>query len=154
MSWLKGMLENSSTSTSNGTYGVVGATTPSTLPYTSPTTNIVGPTPTTVPNGGYYSGSGGGNISTTTYPYVTTGTGGLQNNYGNNIHISGTNPTLATDKVKINLNELGELISVIKERLLIITPNFEKMEKYQALKKAYDHYKLLESMLGDEGDKK
>jgi hypothetical protein len=142
MSWLKGMFGNSSsTSTSststNGTYGVVG------------------PTTSTVPNSGYFGGGGGiGQISTpaTGYPYITTGTGGFSN-YGT-IHINGTNPTLSTDKVKIDLNELGELISTLKERLLIITPNFEKMEKYQALKKAYDHYKLIESMLGDENDNK
>jgi len=129
MTWLKGMFGNSSsTSTSststNGTYGVVTSTT------------------STVPN------SGG--LSTAPYPYITTGTGGLSNH--GTVHISGTNPTLSTDKVKIDLNELGELIKVLKERFLIITPDFEKMEKYQALKKAYDHYKLIESMLGEESD--
>jgi hypothetical protein len=131
MTWLKGMFGNSSsTSTSststNGTYGVVTTT-------------------STVPNGG-----GIGQLSSAPYPYITTGTGGLSN-YGT-VHISGTNPTIATDKVKIDLNELGELINVLKERFLVITPNFEKMEKYQALKKAYDHYKLIESMLGEESD--
>ena len=132
MTWLKGMFGNSgSTSTSstsaNGTYGVVTSTT------------------STVPSGG-----GIGQLSSAPYPYITTGTGGLSN-YGT-VHISGTNPTIATDKVKIDLNELGELIKVLKERFLIITPDFEKHEKYQALKKAYDHYKLIESMLGEESD--
>jgi len=143
MSWLGDMLSNklsSSTSTSStttvtgGTYGVVGST-------------------TSTSNSGYFGGNGGiGQLSSAPYPYITTGSGGLSNN--GTIHISGTNPTLATDNVKIDLNELGELISILKERFLIITPNFEKMEKYQALKKAYDHYKLIESMLGDENDNK
>jgi hypothetical protein len=139
MTWLKGMFGNSSststTGTTGGTYGVVNGT-------------------TAVPNGGYYSGSGGGigQISTTTYPYVTTGTGGLSN-YGT-IHLSGVHPRITTDKSIIDLDELGELISILKERFLIITPDLEKHEKYQALKKAYDHYKLIESMLGDESDNK
>lgn len=64
-----------------------------------------------------------------------------------NIKITGNDPTLSTDKHNINLNELAEIIIIIRERLLIIVPAFEKHEKYTALKKAYDHYKLLESMI-------
>ena len=41
-------------------------------------------------------------------------------------------------------------MKTLRERLLIIIPNFEKHEKYEALKKAYDHYKLIESMLGED----
>jgi len=140
MSWLGNMLSNklssSTSTTSTSTNGTVG-----------------GATVSTVSNGGYFGGNGGiGQLSSSSYPYITTSSGGLSNH--GTIHISGTNPTLATDKVKIDINDLGELISTIKERLLIITPNFEKMEKYQALKKAYDHYKLIESMLGDDDDNK
>lgn len=164
MSWLKNVFTGtqSSTSTSTtstaagGTYAGVGQTTPSTLPYTSPTYH----TGTTVTNGGYVSGPiGVASPSLTTGIYnpnstfTTINTGGMPQ-YGT-IHISGANPSIATDKVKIDLNELGELISVMKERLLIITPNFEKHEKYAALKKAYDNYKLIEAMVsGDENDNK
>jgi len=156
-----------STSTGGGTFAGVGQTTPSTLPYTTPTTHIG----TTVPNGGYASGpttgiTGGGtgtyipNISTTGIGIASPATTGVYNpntystintmpGYGT-VHISGPTPSISTDKVKIDLNELGELINVLKERFLIITPNFEKHEKYAALKKAYDHYKLLEAMLSGE----
>lgn len=150
MSWLGNLFTGnpSSTSTSTGTYAGVGQTTPSTLPYTIPTTHIVGPTPNSV--------GVAGPVTTSTYnpnQTFTINTGGLPN-YGT-VHISGPNPSISTDKGKIDLNELSELITVLKERFLIITPNFEKHENYAALKKAYDHYKLLEAMLsGDENDNK
>ena len=138
MSWLGDMLSNKLSISATGSTGDSGGV------Y-----RIVGPTPTTVPNGGYAPG-----VSTTTYPYITTGTGGLQNSYSN-VHISGIHPRITTDKSIIDLDELSEFIKVMKERLLIITPDFEKHEKYAALKKAYDNYKLIESMLsGDNNDNK
>ena len=159
MSWLDFFIgsqasstSTSTTSTSTGTYAGVGQTTPSTLPYTTPTYH-------TGTTGGYVTGPigvVGPSLTTNTYnpnQTFTINTGGLPN-YGT-VHISGPNPSISTDKGKIDLNELSELITVLKERFLIITPNFEKHEKYAALKKAYDHYKLLEAMLsGDENDNK
>ena len=86
--------------------------------------------------------------------YLTSGTGisGTQwsNNINANIKITGNNPTLSTEKNDINLDELADLIKILKERLLIIVPDFEKHEKYSALKKAYDHYKLIEAMIQEE----
>ena len=38
----------------------------------------------------------------------------------------------------------------MKERLLILVPNFEKHEKYAALKKAYNHYKMIEALIQEE----
>lgn len=158
MSWLGNLFTgnntttDSTTSVTGGTFAGVGQTTPSTLPYTTPTTHttgyVSGPTGITgVGTGSYYpSGMGVYNPHQTT----TISTGGYNTYNPGTIHISGTNPSLATDKGKIDLNELIQLIDVLKERLLILTPNFEKMEKYAALKKAYDHYKLMESMIGDE----
>lgn len=163
MSWLGNLFtgnnasSTSANATSTGTYAGVGQTTPSTLPYTSPTYHTPG-TPVTA--GGYVSGGGAGTYIPTgggigvynPNQTVTINTSGMPNG---TIHISGQNPTLSTDKTKIDLNELGELINVLKERFLIITPNFEKHEKYAALKKAYDHYKLLEAMLsGEDNDNK
>jgi hypothetical protein len=140
MSWLGDMLSNKLSNTST-----TGATGDSGGVY-----RIVGPTPTTVPNGGYAPG-----VSTTTYPYITTGTNTYISGVGQStVHISGIHPRITTDKSIIDLDELSEFIKVMKERLLIITPNFEKHEKYAALKKAYDHYKLIESMIGDESDNK
>ena len=47
---------------------------------------------------------------------------------------------------------LKESIKSINERLAILTPDLEKLEKYASLKQAYDHYKMLEALIGnDEG---
>jgi hypothetical protein len=53
---------------------------------------------------------------------------------------------IKTKKNEINLDELANVVETLKERLLILTPNFEKMEKYPSLKEAYDHYKLIEAL--------
>lgn len=70
------------------------------------------------------------------------------------IYVNGEDPSLKTEKVSINLNELGEMMKIMRERLLIIIPDFEKHEKYEALKKAYDHYKLIEAMVMGKEDGK
>lgn len=74
-------------------------------------------------------------------------------NYNNaTISITGPNPTISTDKNEINLDEVAETMKIVRERLLIIVPEFEKHEKYEALKKAYDHYKLIEAMIRNNKD--
>lgn len=88
-------------------------------------------------------------------PSITTATtpSYLNSTYSNtsipntSIHVNGSNPILSTDKSKINLDELAGMMEIMRERLLIIVPDFEKHEKYEALKKAYDHYKLIEAMV-------
>ena len=115
--------------------------TPSTVTITAPSTSYA---PSTMTVGGGGSGTG--------YVYTSTGTGPVFSNpnHHTNISISGPSPTISTDKNKINLDELADTISVLRERLLILIPNFEKHEKYQALKKAYDHYKMIEALIQEE----
>jgi hypothetical protein len=117
------------------------------------------------------SGGGGGsgvytttasNTSTITIPaqgggssgsYYTSGTTGpmwTNITQNANVRITGNNPTITTDKNSINLDEVADLVKILKERLLVIIPDFEKHEKYAALKKAYDHYKLIEAMVQEE----
>lgn len=45
---------------------------------------------------------------------------------------------------------LGKLLETIEDRLAILTPDPAKLEKYEALKKAYEHYKLLEKLIGED----
>lgn len=106
-------------------------------------------------------GAGGstyyGTVSSVTGPLTGNGLYNFTNthpNYHANIHIAGTNPILSTDKGAIDLNELAEMMKIMRERLLILVPNFEKHEKYEALKKAYDQYKLIEAMVMEENDGK
>jgi hypothetical protein len=108
----------------------------------------------TINTGGFYgSGGGGGGGSG-----MVLGSGvGWAN--ANNLSGSGLSTTvlsimaegdgdaiIKTKKNKINLDEMATLMETLKERLLILTPNFEKMEQYPALKEAYEHYKLIEAL--------
>lgn len=63
--------------------------------------------------------------------------------------LSGSRPRIVTDRNTIDLDDLAETLKVLKERLLILAPDFEKMEKYPALRSAYDNYKAIEAMLRD-----
>lgn len=43
--------------------------------------------------------------------------------------------------------KVAETLECIMARLAILEPDFDKMEKYPALKEAYDNYKIIEGML-------
>ena len=43
--------------------------------------------------------------------------------------------------------KVAETLECIMDRLAILEPDFDKMEKYPALKEAYDNYKIIEGML-------
>ena len=60
---------------------------------------------------------------------------------------------IKTHKNKINLDELAESVAILKQRLLILTPNFELHEKYPVLKDLYEQYKVVEAMLKEEDNK-
>lgn len=110
-----------------------------------------------------------GNITLTgsSYPYssssvlVTGGTG-----YGgaytlNTASTNGTWSTMASGaspslqvqgdaefkgNVTINGQNLAETLRGIQDRLAILVPDPKLLDKYEALKQAYDHYKLLEAL--------
>ena len=53
--------------------------------------------------------------------------------------------------IKWKGRSLGKLLETIEDRLAILTePTPEKLAKFAALKKAYDNYKLLERLIGDD----
>jgi len=43
--------------------------------------------------------------------------------------------------------DLGDFVKTMKERMLILQPNFEAHEKYPALKDLYDQYKMMEKLM-------
>jgi len=49
-------------------------------------------------------------------------------------------------KVMINKQDLGEFMETISKRLAILVPDPEKLEHFEPLKKAYNHYKMLEKL--------
>lgn len=53
--------------------------------------------------------------------------------------------------VKIQGHSILYLLKKIEDRLAVLQePDPEKLEKFAALKKAYDHYKTLERLIGEE----
>lgn len=60
---------------------------------------------------------------------------------------------IKTKKNMINLDEMAEMMAMLKDRLLILTPNFELHEKYPVLKDLYEQYKVVEAMLKEEDNK-
>ena len=68
-----------------------------------------------------------------------------------NVHIntSGIEMASGTD-IKIDGKSLKDFISKMEDRLAILVPDPAKLEKFEALKKAYEHYKTMESLCFDE----
>jgi hypothetical protein len=60
---------------------------------------------------------------------------------------------IKTKKNTINLDEMARMMDTLKERMLILTPAFEKHEQYPALKEAYEHYKLIEALCREDSTK-
>ena len=84
-------------------------------------------------------------IDTTAIYSVTTGS---IISYSFDKNLINTNLVVNGD---INLNGVSmlSLLENIQTRLNILVPDPAKLEKYQALKDAYEHYKLMENLLKD-----
>jgi len=110
-------------------------------------------------NVGQYQGQG-----VTINSGTTLGSGATNGSY---IYSNGSNPVWTTNttagfntispsmEVKgdliVNGKNIGNILDKIQDRLAILDePSPEKLEKHAALKKAYDHYKLLEKLIGED----
>jgi hypothetical protein len=124
-------------------------------------------------------------MANTSYVYTTTSTNwpsygnitvGAQGTSGSSLYSTGSSYNWGTVTASNTANSglqvsgdadiKGDLtvqgISIVKtlekinERLAILVPDPAKLEKYAALKKAYDHYKVMESLITelDTKDKK
>lgn len=107
-----------------------------------------------------YTGSNDSMIYTTTGTSyantITAGMGGFNGTYT----ISGvdySNPGLKVTgdadfegDVTIKGKSLVKTLEAIEQRLAILSPDPAKLEKYAALREAYEHYKMLEGLIGDE----
>jgi hypothetical protein len=77
-------------------------------------------------------------------PFYVSSSSPYSNVYGSDITIQYNNETI----------HVGKTLKMLMDRLCVIEPNFKLMEKYPALKEAYDNYKLLEALLANEDDTK
>jgi len=111
------------------------------------TVGYTGSTGTTIGSGSVYS------INNCHTPTWTTGT-----NYQFNSGIAPNTVSINTDGITmqtgtdINLGgkSLKDFMAKMEERLAILVPDPKKLEKFEALKKAYEHYKTMESLCFDE----
>jgi hypothetical protein len=97
---------------------------------------------TTITNGGYTIGAAGSSGQ-----FYTTGTNGHNWNNPPTVNITGTGIDMAagTD-ISIDGKSLKNFMTKMEERLAILVPDPAKLERFEALKKAYEHYKLMESL--------
>jgi hypothetical protein len=67
------------------------------------------------------------------------------------VHINNTGIDMAAGAdIKIDGKSLKEFMTKMEQRLAILIPDPAKLEKFAALKKAYEHYKTMESLCFDE----
>ena len=96
---------------------------------------------------GPYSNHNIGAVGSTGGPYITTTNntwGGYSNQSAGGLKVAGE--AVFEGKVMINGRNISEFMETISKRLAILVPDPEKLEHFEALKKAYDHYKLLEAL--------
>jgi hypothetical protein len=62
-----------------------------------------------------------------------------------NINSDGIDMAAGTD-ITVGGKSLKQFMDKMEERLAILVPNPKKLEQFEALKKAYEHYKLMESL--------
>jgi hypothetical protein len=63
---------------------------------------------------------------------------------GSNLKVSGD--AEVDGDIKIKGKSLGEFMDTLERRLAILTPDPDKLAHFEALKKAYNHYKVLEAL--------
>lgn len=106
------------------------------------TSSIIGPYPSynigtigTVPgsNGTFFTNNTGGNI-------------GIGTSWPAPAGLKVTGDTEFEGDVKIKGVSIAKALEDIQKRLAILVPNPAKLAHFEALKKAYDHYKLLEAL--------
>jgi hypothetical protein len=81
---------------------------------------------------------------TTGYTYNTSVTPNTVNITSNGIDMA------AGTDIKVDGKSLKEFMKKMEQRLAILVPDPAKLEKFEALKKAYEHYKTMESLCFDE----
>ena len=65
------------------------------------------------------------------------------------VNESGLNVKEGAD-IRIGNRSLSEFMDKVAERLAILQPDPAKLEKHTALRKAYEHYKTLERLIGED----
>jgi hypothetical protein len=87
-------------------------------------------------------------------PITITGGGGAGTGYswqGSQANSSGTIKLEGADAdIIVQGKSMKAWMDAVEQRLAILEPKPELLEKYQSLKQAYEHYKTLEAILYDQ----
>lgn len=86
-------------------------------------------------------------INTTTANNTISGVAAnyiFSTNHSSGLHV--TADAVFEGDLKVKGVSILEVLEKIQNRLAVLVPNPAKLEQFEALKKAYDHYKLLESL--------
>lgn len=87
-------------------------------------------------------------------PITITGGGGAGTGYswqGSQANSSGTIKLEGSDAdIIVQGKSMKAWMDAVEQRLCILEPKPELLEKYQSLKQAYEHYKTLEAILYDQ----
>lgn len=60
-----------------------------------------------------------------------------------------SNVDITSNDIKIEGASLKDFMKSVSERLAILQPDLEKLEKFAALREAYEHYKILEALVSN-----
>ena len=101
---------------------------------------------------------GASGSSTTAYTYSAGANGSFGTIGSMGVGVTGSSKGLHVQAdaefegdIKWKGRSLGKMLEKIEDRLAILTePDPAKLEKFAALKKAYDQYKLMEKLIGDD----
>ena len=105
----------------------------------------------TIPNGGY-------STTSATTSYVTSngtwgaGMGSILTTNINNPGITVKGDAEFEGDIKVEGKSLKDWMTVMEKRLAILVPDPKKLKKYEALQKAYNHYKMLEALCEADDD--
>ena len=113
------------------------------------TVGTIGSSTITLPSTAYTIGSNSNYAFNTTAGYNGTTWTNTAASPTVNITGDGIDMAAGTD-IKIDGKSLKEFISKMEDRLAILVPDPAKLEKFEALKRAYEHYKTMESLCFDE----
>ena len=133
------------------------------MSYTVPTSPITCPVTYTVSTtSSLYSSVTGATGSPYTFPtaagnVILNGGSSWTTSVGNSNNITGAGLHVTSDaefegNITWKGRDLGKLLETMERRLAILQPNPKKLKKFEALQKAYDHYKLLEALCHSEDD--
>jgi hypothetical protein len=112
-------------------------------------------TASTWPSYGNVTINAGGTSSSYLYGHGSSSNWGTitanSNLTGSGLHVS-TNAVIEGDLTVQGIS-IVKTLEKINERLAILVPDPKKLEKYKALKKAYDNYKTLEALIQEQDTK-